>query len=185
MAAIAVGGTVALGGGGTAAFEGMSMPKFRSTQAAKNPRGVELRAVARWQGRGYKVKIQERSELGSCRDHSYGRVTRFFADHPCRSLHRFLAELRTPRGNTVVVAVSTVDMPDVGSATEFSLVDRHGTGNIVELPKEYRKYRNVEFTGHRYRSWRDENLVTNIQAEPVGRTPGAFVLGEIIRLGTS
>ncbi|MEV0696592.1 hypothetical protein AB0I53_01530 [Saccharopolyspora sp. NPDC050389] len=143
-----------------------------------------MRAVARWQSRGYKVKVQERSELGSCREHSYGQVKRYFAEHPCRSLHRFLAELRTPRGNTVLVAVSTVDMPDAGSATEFkSLVDRHGTGNIVELPKEYRKYRNVEFTGHRYDSRRDENLVTNIQVEPVGRKPGIFVLGEIIRLG--
>ncbi|MER5394118.1 hypothetical protein [Saccharopolyspora sp. NPDC002686] len=180
-----MGTAVALGSGGSAALEGLtSTPKGRSAQSAKNPREVELRAVARWTKRGYRVEAKENSTLGSCKTRSYGQVKRFFTEHPCRSLHRFMAELRTPRGNSVLVAVSVVDMPDVGSATEFkSLVDRHGTGNITELPKEYRKYHNVEFTGHRYSSSRDENLVTNVQVEPIGRTPGFAVLSEIVRLG--
>lgn len=189
VVAVALGGSIALGGGGTAAFEGISTPKPRprTAQSAKSPVEVELRAIARWRSRGYQVEVQERSQLGACDDTSYGDVKRFFAAHPCRTLHRFMAELSKPRSGSVVVAVSTVDMPGIDSAKEFKrLVDRHGTGNVLELPKEFRKYRKVEFTGHRYDSWRDDNLVTNIQVEPVaGSKLGLFTITEILSLASS
>ncbi|WP_139274184.1 hypothetical protein [Saccharopolyspora flava] len=181
-----LGGSVALGSGGTAAFEGASAhnPKPRSSQTAKSPIEVELRAVARWRSRGYQVEVKEHSQLGACDTTAYGDVKRFFRAHPCRSLHRFMADLRKPRGGNVVVAVSTVDMPDVDSADAFKdLVDIHGTGNVLELPKEFRAYRKVTFTGHRYRSWQDDNLVTNVQAEPVvGAKLGLFTITEILNL---
>ncbi|WP_145737109.1 hypothetical protein [Saccharopolyspora dendranthemae] len=189
MVAIALGGSIAVGGGGTAAFEGITAPKPkpRTTQSAKSPLEVEFRAVARWRSRGYQVEVKERSQFGDCDGTAYGNVKRFFAAHPCRTLHRFFADLRKPRNGSVVVAVSTVDMPSVDSAKEYKkLVDKHGTGNVLELPKEFRKYRGVEFTGHRYDSWREDNLVTNIQVEPVaGSKLGFFTITEILSLASS
>lgn len=186
VVAIAVGGAIVVSGGGTAVLEGASALRQtpRSSQTAKSPVEVELRAVARWKGRGYRVEVREDSRFGACDKTAYGDVKRFFASHPCRTVHRFLADLHKPRGGSVVVAVSTVDMPDAVSAKEFkTLVDEHGTGNVLELPKEFREYRKVKFTGHRYNSWIDDNLVTNIQVEPMGGSKlGLFTITEVMSL---
>ncbi|RRO18152.1 hypothetical protein EIL87_07840 [Saccharopolyspora rhizosphaerae] len=142
-----------------------------------------MRAVARWKARGYRVEVEERRQVGACGATAYGTVKRFFASHPRRTLHRFLDDLHKPRGGSVVVAASTVDMPDVEPADQFTdLVDAHGTGNVLVLPEEFQTYR-VRFTGHRYDSWLEDTLATHIQVEPAGgREPGLFTTTEVMRL---
>ncbi|SDZ38795.1 hypothetical protein SAMN05216215_106714 [Saccharopolyspora shandongensis] len=94
-----------------------------------------------------------------------------------------MAELVSPSGASVLVAVSVVDMPNAENAAEFKdLVDVHGTGNILELPKEVRRYRAVEFTGYRYGSRQDGTLVTNVQVEPFGRSRNAVIAAEVLSL---
>ncbi|WP_010310829.1 hypothetical protein [Saccharopolyspora spinosa] len=179
-----VGGAVALGGGGTASLDALSALRSRPAQTSKSSaRNVEVRTFARLKIKGYQVKQNSRSQFGSCKDKAYGQVERFFAAHPCRSLHRFMAELVSPSGISVLVAVSVVDMPNAASAAEFKdLVDVHGTGNVLELPKEMRRYRTVEFTGYRYGSRQDDTLVTNVQVEPFGRSRSAAIAAEVLSL---
>jgi hypothetical protein len=56
---------------------------------------------------------------------------------------------------------------------------RPGTGNITELSRERRRYRNVRFDGEHYASRREGTTVVNAQAEPVGRVAATTNLGEL------
>lgn len=182
--AAVVGCTIALGGGGTATLDSVSALKSRPARSSKaGAETVELRTFARLESKGYRINYRSRSQFGSCRNKSYGRVHRFFGSHPCRWLHRFMAEISSRRGVSVLVAVSVVDMPDTAQATEYKhLVDIQGSGNITELPKEMYRYRHVEFTGHRYSSAQHGTLVANVQVEPRGRTRSAAAAAEVAQL---
>ncbi|GEL20383.1 hypothetical protein [Pseudonocardia asaccharolytica] len=143
------------------------------------PRLRPARTLLRLERQGLRVKQHLTSDAGGCAAHSYGRVRGFFREHPCTALFRALFEVRDKRGNVVLVAVAWVDMPDAAQAREFQrLVDRHGTGNIVELSRERGRYQNVRFTGDHYASVRDDTTVVNAQAQTVGRAPAARALAE-------
>ena len=73
----------------------------------------------------------------------------------------------------MLVAVAWVDMPDEAGAIKLKrLLDRPGTGNITELSRERRRYRNLRFDGEHYASRREGATVLDAQAEPVGRVAG-------------
>ena len=115
------------------------------------------------------LRVQPRLEAtdNDCVAHSYGEVRQFFVSIPARRLYRSLLEVR---GGLVLVAVAWVDMPDEANAIKLKrLLDRPGTGNITELSRERRRYRNVRFDGEHYASRREGATVVNAQAEPVGR----------------
>lgn len=71
-----------------------------------------------------------------CAAHSYGRVQKFLADHPCRSVRRALYT-GTDGGGPVVVSVSTVEMASAADAAGLRrLADVSGTGNVSDLLRE-------------------------------------------------
>lgn len=142
---------------------------------------VTERAMTRLQRRGYQVTSRVRADR-DCAAHSYGDVRTFFRDRPCSAMTRLLFEVRDRRRNVVLVAVAVVGMPDASGAAAYQrLVDRHGTGNVTELSRESGRYRRVRFVGVPYGSERDGEVVVNVQAQPVGRGPGAAVLAELVR----
>ncbi len=137
------------------------------------------RTVLRLEQRGLRVEQRVMSDDAECAAHSYGLVREFFQEQPCSALYRALFEVHDRRRNVVLVAVAWVDMPDADQARAFKrLVDRHGTGNITELSRETRRYRNVRFSGEYYASVRNDSTVINVQAQPVSRAGAGLDLAE-------
>jgi hypothetical protein len=76
----------------------------------------------------------------SCDGHAYGLAAGFLRERGCLHLDRTLWT-GTDQGRPVVVAVSTVQMPDTTTAFALrSLVDTSGTGNISDLLREGRGF---------------------------------------------
>ncbi len=90
----------------------------------------------------------------SCEGHAYGQAAAFLRTQGCLHLDRTLWT-GTADGRPVVVAVSTVQMPDTTTAFGLrSLIDTSGTGNISDLLREGRGYPGAprELTGAGYAS---------------------------------
>jgi hypothetical protein len=176
--AVGSGGTFALGigsaGGGTSASSGArGQPNVSSRQS----QAAEARIVAS----GVQVRARATADSTNCAAHAYGQVKEYLLEHPCVGMHRASFELRDGRGDVVLVAVSWVDMGDESTAREFHrLVDGSGTGNITELSRERGRYRSVRFTGDIFESRREETVVSNAQAQPVGRGATGLALTSIV-----
>lgn len=176
--AVGAGGTSALGigsaGGGTSASSGTRGP---SSVSNRQSQAAEARIVAR----GVQVRARATDDSTNCAAHAYGQVKEYLREHPCAGMHRALFELRDTRGNVVLIAVSWVDMGDEATAREFHrLVDGSGSGNITELSRERGRYRSVRFTGDIYESRREGTVVSNAQAQPVGRGATGLALTSIV-----
>ena len=173
--AVVVGIALASGGAVTAGIGGGASSGTRAR--AQDTAAV----VARWERRGLRVTSRIDADDGDCAEHAYGQVQRFFRDNPCEGLFRTLFEVRDSRRNVVLVAISSVEMPDEAGARAYhDLVDGDGTGNVTELNRERGRYRDVRFTGEHYVSRRDGTVVTNAQAQPAGRTAVTGELAQIV-----
>lgn len=179
-AALVFGGAAAGVGTGSGAGGATARPGSGS-QTVQARAGRTTDAMLRLERKGYRVTRRTSVDGADCENHAYGQVVSFFRRNPCAGLVRMSFEVRDRRRNVVLVAVASVAMPDEGDARRFrTLVDRHGTGNLVELSRERGRYRSVRFTGFPYASRRDGPVVTNVQVQPVGRGPGRTVL-ELVR----
>jgi hypothetical protein len=117
----------------------------------------------------------------TCAEHAYGQVKAFFERKPCTDLYRAQLELKDRQGDTVLVAISWVEMPDESSARAYkTLVDAPGTGNVTELSRESGRYRTIRYTGLRYHSNSHGTTVSNVQAEPVARGWTGIALQTIV-----
>jgi hypothetical protein len=117
----------------------------------------------------------------TCAEHAYGQVETFFQRQPCTDLYRAQLELKDQKGDTVLIAISWVEMPDEASAQAYKkLVDAPGTGNITELSREGGRYRTVRYTGLHYRPGGHGTIVSNAQAEPVARGWTGIALQSIV-----
>lgn len=200
-AAVAVAATVlagyvltggALSGGAASGSSAAARPGVSAGTGAAAQRQLKVRTdravrgVLRVQRQGYRVTSRTSLDGADCAGHSYGTVRTFFRDRPCAGLARAVFEVRDRRRNVVLVAVSWVVMPDeAGAAAYRRLVDVDGTGNVTELSRERGRYRGVRFTGQPYASRRDDTSVVNVQAEPVGRSPGRAVLDSLVKAATA
>ena len=120
------------------------------------------------------VENVARSTDDDCAAHSYGEVRNHFTDHPCRGLERAWYELGDDQGNSAVMSVAWVEMPDAEDSADLQgLVDRPGTGNITELSKEDGPYQDVAYSGWYYRSGRDGSTFHSVQAEPLADNQGS------------
>jgi hypothetical protein len=190
---VAIGLGVLLGAGGVgidATVSGSAKSGSKSGARSGTAARVEVRMDAersarvmlRLRHRGLRVDLQDRTDDKDCTAHAYGLVRQFLLEHPCVAMHRALLEVAGSGPGVVLVAIAWVQMPDEQDARAFkALVDRPGSGNIVELSREIPRYRNVRFTGQVYRSARDGNVVVNAQAQPVVRG----VAGQLLNLVAS
>jgi hypothetical protein len=112
----------------------------------------------------------------NCEQHSYGKVQVFFKSDPCEWLTRAYLAIHDSNLGEVLVALSWVGMPSAASATAYKkLVDKGGTGNITELSRDTGPYRTIKYSGEFYTSGLDGSSVWNVQLQPVGQIPTAFV----------
>jgi hypothetical protein len=132
------------------------------------------RMTQRLEAQGLHIEQSSSDSDDDCAAHSYGQVAGYFADHPCAGLERAWYEVGDDAGNTAIVSVAWVEMPGPDSATELeALVDRPGTGNVTELSREDGPHGNVRYSGWYYRSDRDGDVFTSVQAEPLQSTDGS------------
>jgi hypothetical protein len=132
------------------------------------------RMTQRLEAQGLHIEQSSSDSDDDCAAHSYGQVAGYFADHPCAGLERAWYVVGDDAGNTAIVSVARVEMPDADSATELeALVDRPGTGNVTELSREDGPHGNVRYSGWYYRSDRDGDVFTSVQAEPLQSTDGS------------
>jgi hypothetical protein len=124
---------------------------------------------------GHPVKLDAQSDK-NCADHSDGDVQGFFNAHPCVTLYRTLIEYK--EGNYVIrFLIATIEMPDYDTAIGLNaLLSREDGGNITPLSAKNGEYRYVPFISGTSTTILHGTVVVNIQAEAVGRTPGAKVL---------
>lgn len=175
-AVVAISGFTVMGSG-----SGSGAPKPTAAQVKVKVQERQARSkqatTLRLGRKGYQVRARSRFDGSDCAGHAYGSVAIFFRDRPCLALARTVFEVRDRRGKVVLIAVSSVGMPDeAGARAYLKLVDRHGTGNITELSRDQGPYRSVRYVGIPYESWTNELVVTNVQVQPVGRGPGDTVL---------
>jgi hypothetical protein len=145
-----------------------SNARTKSRGSSQDTQAVEGRLVRQ----GFRVNVKATSDGTDCVDHSYGQVQNFFRQHPCSALYRAYFEVQDRQGDTVLVAVSWVRMPDGSSASALKhLTDAPGTGNVTELSREEGKYRSIRYTGLIYTSALDTSgtVFVNVQAQPVAR----------------
>lgn len=184
-----VAGAIALGvllGGGTVSVDSASLatrtgqsarpgsqarPQARgsgSTADAARAAQRVARTIDRLRRQEVQVRLRASSDDTDCVAHSYGQVRHFFRAHPCIGLHRALLEVTAEGAGSILIALASVRMPDQRSAVELkALLDRYGTGNVVELSRESGRYRRIRFTGKAYASRLDGDTATNAQAQPV------------------
>lgn len=140
-----------------------------------------VRATIRLQRMGrYRTTVDTSFDDSDCATHSDGEVQGFFTTYRCRSLYRGLVEVRD-KNYVILISIATVDMPDYPTATGLHrLLLDPGNGGITQLSRERGRYRHVAFT-HAPTWWsRRETTLCIVQAQPVGRTPGAAVLDRLI-----
>lgn len=66
------------------------------------------------------------------------------------------------------MAISWVAMPDSSSAKSYkNLVDIPGSGNVTELSREVKSYKNINFDGSAHESGLHGTDVWNVQVKPV------------------
>jgi hypothetical protein len=130
-----------------------------------------------WEQKGIKY-IQRAAESDiSCVVASHGRVQRFLANVPCRSLRRYIFAGADSSGNIGVVSLVKVEMYDKAEAVEFKhLLDLPGTGDITPLGVEILKQVGITFTGMHYDSKLDGSTVVAAEAEPAGGPSTAMSL---------
>lgn len=175
---LAAGGTTAIGAGLSSG--GSSVSGSARSQPNVNRQRSEA-AEARIVARGVQVRARLTDDSDDCAEHAYGRMQDFLRRHPCAGMHRAMFELRDAKGDVVLVAVSWVDMGDETTARELHrLIDGSGTGNITELSRERGRYRSIRFTGDIYESRREGTVVSNAQAQPVGRGATGLALTSIV-----
>jgi hypothetical protein len=122
------------------------------------------------------VDFAEESD-SSCEPHSYGQVRKFFRSHPCAWLVRAYLAVHDGNLGVVLVALSWVGMPDVSTTAEYKkLIDTGSAGNVTELSRNIGPYRRVKYDGRFHTSGLDVSSVWNVQLQPVGAIPTAFVL---------
>ena len=118
--------------------------------------------VRRLEQMGLRARVRDSAVDRDCAGNSYGQAQAWFRTHPCTDVTRHLIDVSDARGNTALVAVAGVRMPDTGSAAELkSLVDRGGTGNVKELAGTWRD-------GMPYGSRRSGAVFVNAQAQSTG-----------------
>jgi hypothetical protein len=137
--AIGAGGITATGtatltsGTSSASSSSSSNARTKSRGSSQDTQAVKGRLVRQ----GFRVNFKATSNGTDCVGHSYGQVKNFFQQHPCSALYRAYFEVQDRQGDTVLVAVSWVRMPDGSSASALKhLVDAPGTGNVTELSRE-------------------------------------------------
>jgi hypothetical protein len=114
----------------------------------------------------------------NCGQHSYGQVEEFFKSHPCQWLTRAYMAIYDGRTGEVLVALAWVGMPNASLAAEYKkLVDTGRTGNITELSRDIGQYRAIKYDGKFYNSGLDGTSVWNVELQPIGPIPTAFVSG--------
>lgn len=127
-----------------------------------------------WKRLDLREVTRKSDRVADCAVHSYGRVQRFLATTPCRSLHRVLYALDGRDGDRVVVSVSWVRMRSTGAARALrNLVDVHGTGNVRPLPGWLVGAGRIDWTGWNYDSVRSGRQVTIAEVEPLRGSPSA------------
>jgi hypothetical protein len=123
---------------------------------------------------GLHVQRSAADSAEDCAAHSYGEVRTWFQNHPCTRVDRAWYEVRDDQDNKAVLSVAWVEMPDADSAGELqTLVDRPGTGNATELSKDEGPYQGTSYSGWYYRSSRDGDTFSSVQAEPVAHSDGS------------
>jgi hypothetical protein len=138
------------------------------------------RVTVRLTAKGYKVDLHAKYDV-DCVSNSRKDVQNFFRTNPCTSLERAYIELRNKRNEVILIGISRVDMPNADAASRYKkLVDRGGTGNVTELWREKKQYRNRPPHDYMYSSGFDgPTTVWNSQVEPVTWSPSPRVLAEI------
>jgi hypothetical protein len=116
---------------------------------------------------GFKASLAMKFET-DCAAHSYGRVHKFFQLNPCKSLARAYLQIGEPDQGLILVAISWVAMPSASLAEKYKeLIDTTEAGNITELSRETKLYKNIRYTDGSYMSGLHGAAVWNVQVKPV------------------
>jgi hypothetical protein len=162
VAAVAVGGWLALGGTrDDAAPERNGSPQSPVEEAPTGPQPGDSVDVD-----GLTFTAQAVDVTDSCADRAYGEVAAFFAAADCTGLSRALYATQL-EGRAVVVSVVRVRMPDTATARDLQgLTDTNGTGNVNDLLREGVSYAGgpAELSGAEYASAISGPTVTIVEA---------------------
>ncbi|WP_424189625.1 hypothetical protein ACOBQX_13390 [Actinokineospora sp. G85] len=164
------GGTAATGG---AAAAGEAAGAADSVSVAARNSARKTKSDKEWKRLRLRTVKQAVENAVDCAANSYGDITDYFLQNPCRSLDRTLITLADPNGATFVVSVSWVRMRARSDVAPLKReIDRDGTGSIAPLGWSLLKARGVRFTGVPFRSRVDGDTLVIAEGAVVSGTPG-------------
>ncbi|MDV6011013.1 hypothetical protein F8178_00720 [Haloechinothrix sp. LS1_15] len=169
--------------GGSAAVSSSVSVGTQAAASAKVAARSGNRSAA-WRHLGIRVAREVARHNTDCAAHAYGQVRQYFAGSPCQSLDRVLLTLADDAGNSMVLSVSWVRMPDAGEAIRLKeLVDTYGTGNVAPIGMAALEEQGITFTGQHYDSRRDGSLVVIAESEPASGRPSTDALDTAAEVG--
>jgi hypothetical protein len=183
VVAVATAGVVAAGStgietGGAASVDSTTGQSLKSKTSSKEAARKGQREEA-WKRMGLKAAKQFVKRELACTPYAFGQVQQFFLRTPCRSLDRMLLAIGDTKGNTVVVSVVWVRMPNEDNAGRLKqLIDIHGSGDVSPLAGAVLKLNGVHFAGDHYSSRRARSLVVIAETTSGGGRPSDAVLDD-------
>ncbi len=100
----------------------------------------------------------------------------YFLSHACEHMARAYIRVGDIKYNPVLVAISWVEMPDMATAGEYLRLVDTDVGNVIELSRESKHFKNVTYEDRTYMFGNRGTFVWEVEVKPVfSRTPDSLV----------
>jgi hypothetical protein len=138
-----------------------------------------LKATFRLRRLGHHPTRFESQSTTDCASYSDGEIHRFLDKHKCISLNRTFIEIGE-KDYEIQFSIATIEMPNYIIASDLhELLLRYGTGDITPLFPQHGRYRHISVTPVPSQTTLHDRAVINIQAQGLGRTPGAALISSL------
>ncbi|GAA2415707.1 hypothetical protein GCM10010191_27540 [Actinomadura vinacea] len=115
-----------------------------------------------------------------CTRHSEGKIRDYFQSHPCKRMARAYIQIGDIHRDLILVAISWVEMPSATSAKEYMQLVDTDAGNVIELSRETKPFKNITFEDRTYISGIKEIFVWHVEVKPTFSTTPDSVINDIL-----
>lgn len=111
-----------------------------------------------------------------CVGHSEGEVRDYFLSHPCKHMARAYIQVGDTNRHLILVAISWVEMPGIADAREYLRLVDVDAGNVIELSRETKRFKNVTYEDRTYMFGIKGTFVWQVEVKPLSAaTPDSMV----------
>jgi hypothetical protein len=150
-------------------------PQSITNALAREAQAGFKRAEAALKANRLQTRLSTRFDT-DCAAHSEGQLHDHFQGSPCKYLARAYIEVGKTKRDPMLVAIAWIEMPDVASAAELKQLVDMDVGNVIELSRETKPYRNVSYEERIYAAGMKGTFVWSVEVKPLtASTPESLV----------